>query len=225
MTSLYRVIICCHIVIIWVMLLFKGSKPELASLQCLLTYFSVDHPWLLVSCLSSHQLYWYFTRVGLRRSPLTSYWKVFPYRRWHLALRTGLEPHPSPIFIIDRSPCAQHRSILWVFDWVVSLVFDISLHYHTLGFMQYLGFHLTLLVDTSPLCQLSLLVGSKGFYHVLATSCCHAERVNLADKTNLPRSLRLSSDKQDNWEQSFSKHAFTIQEIKYLDPTCSPTLL
>ena len=26
---------------------------------------------------------------------------------------------------------------------------------------------------------------------------CHAERVNLADKTNLPRSLRLSSDKQD----------------------------
>jgi len=27
---------------------------------------------------------------------------------------------------------------------------------------------------------------------------CHAERVNLADKTNLPRSLILSSDKQDN---------------------------
>ena len=39
---------------------------------------------------------------------------------------------------------------------------------------------------------------------------CQAERVDSADTTNLPRSLRLSSDKQDKQEQSFSKHAFTI---------------
>ena len=102
-----------------------------------------------------------------------------PYRRRHLALRTGLEPHPGPIFIIDRSPCAQHRSVSWVFDWVVSLVFDISIHYHTLGFVQYLGFHLTLLVDTSPLCRLSLLVGSEGFCRALATSCVRRKRTSV----------------------------------------------
>ena len=36
---------------------------------------------------------------------------------------------------------------------------------------------------------------------------CHAERVIFADKPNLPRTLRLSSDKQDKQEQSFSKYA------------------
>lgn len=35
-----------------------------------------------------------------------------------------------------------------------------------------------------------------------------AERVVCADTTNLPRSLRLSSDKQDKKEQSFSKYTF-----------------
>ncbi len=60
----------------WFMLLFKGSKSDLASSRCLLTYFSVGHPLLSVSCLSSHQLYWSFTRAGLRRSPLTSCWWV-----------------------------------------------------------------------------------------------------------------------------------------------------
>ena len=60
----------------WVVLLFKGSKPKSASLQCLLTYFSVGHPWLSVSCFSSHQLYWSFARANLRRSPLTSCWRV-----------------------------------------------------------------------------------------------------------------------------------------------------
>ena len=54
---------------------------------------------------------------------------------------------------------------------------------------------------------------------------CQAEIVDSADTTNLPRSLRLSSEKQDKQEQSFSKHAFTIREIKSLDPTCNPTLL
>ena len=58
-----------------------------------------------------------------------------PYQRRHLALRTSLEPQPGPIFIIGRSPCAQHRSVSWVFDWVVSLVFDVSLHYYTHGFL------------------------------------------------------------------------------------------
>ena len=62
---------------------------------------------------------------------------------------------------------------------MVSLVFDISLHYHTLGFVQYLGFQLTLLVDTSPLCQLSLLVGSEGFCRVLATSCVRWKRASV----------------------------------------------
>ena len=58
-------------------------------------------------------------------------------------------------------------------------MFDVSLHYHTLGFVQYLGFHLTLLVDTSPLCQLSLLVGSEGFCRALATSCVHRKRTSV----------------------------------------------
>ena len=56
----------------------------------------------------------------------------FSYWLRQIAPRAYLEPLPGPIFIIDRSPCAQHRSISWVFDWVVSLVFDVSLHYHTL---------------------------------------------------------------------------------------------
>ena len=41
---------------------------------------------------------------------------------------------------------------------------------------------------------------------------CHAERVIFADKTNLPRSLRLSSDKQDKQEQSFSKHTLFYEK-------------
>ena len=41
------------------------------------------------------------------------------------------------------------------------------------------------------------------------TMCfCQAERVVCVDTTNLPRSLRLSSDKQDKKEQSFSKYTF-----------------
>ena len=41
---------------------------------------------------------------------------------------------------------------------------------------------------------------------------CHAERVIFADKPNLPRSLRLSSDKQDKQEQSFSKHTLFYEK-------------
>jgi len=58
-------------------------------------------------------------------------------------------------------------------------VFDISFHYQTLGFVECLGFHLTLLVDSLPLCQLSLLVGSEGFYHALATSCVHRKHASV----------------------------------------------
>lgn len=103
----------------------------------------------------------------------------YPYWLRQIALRADWEQYPGPIFIIDRSPCAQHWSISWVFYWVVSLVFDINVHYHRLGFMQCLGFHLTLLVDSSPLCQLSLLVDSEGFYRALATSCVHWKRASV----------------------------------------------
>ena len=41
---------------------------------------------------------------------------------------------------------------------------------------------------------------------------CHAERVIFADKPNLPRSLRLSSDKQTKQEQSFSKHTLFYEK-------------
>ena len=58
-------------------------------------------------------------------------------------------------------------------------MFDIIIHYHTLGFVQYLGFHLTLLVDTSPLCRLSLLVGSEGFFRALATSCVRRKHTSV----------------------------------------------
>ena len=58
-------------------------------------------------------------------------------------------------------------------------MFDVSLHYHTLGFVRYLGFHLTLLVDTPPLCQLTLLVGSEGFCRALATSCVRRKRTSV----------------------------------------------
>ena len=93
------------------------------------------------------------------------------YSKEHISPRVGLKSHPSLVCIIDRWPCAQHQLVLWVFDWVISLLFNVILHYHTLGFVQYLGFYLTLLVDSSPLFHLSLLVGSEGFCHVLATSC------------------------------------------------------
>ena len=92
------------------------------------------------------------------------------YRLRNIALRINLEPHLGPIYIIDRWPCAQHLIIimgLWLSD------FPCVRHQLTLshlGFMQYLDFHLTLSVDISPLCQLSLLVGSKGFCRAVASS-------------------------------------------------------
>ena len=88
-----------------------------------------------------------------------------------IPLRVNLEPHPSHIYIIDRWPCAQHLIIIMGL-WLSG--FPYVRRQHTLshlGFMQYLDFHLTLSVDFSPLCQLSLLVGSEGFFCALASSC------------------------------------------------------
>ena len=93
------------------------------------------------------------------------------HRLWHIALRVNLEPHPSPIYIIDRWPCAQHLIIIM---GLLLSGFPCVRRQHTLshmGFVQYLDFHLTLSVDISPLCQLSLLVGLDGFYRALASSC------------------------------------------------------
>ena len=54
---------------------------------------------------------------------------------------------------------------------------------------------------------------------------CHAERVIFADKPNLPRSLRLSSDKQTKQEQSFSKHTLFYENSNVFDLTLGPTLV
>ena len=168
--NLYRVIICCHIVTLSHAFV-QGNLAWVSLSAVSLDSFQLTIPGC--QCLFYHHI----SCIGPLLVPVWEclHWllagRSCPYPWRHLSLRTSLELHPGPIFIIDRSPCAQHQLVSWVFDWVVSLVFDISLHYHTLGFMQYLGFHLTLLVDASPLCQLSLLVGSNGFCHAPATSC------------------------------------------------------
>ena len=170
--NLYRVIICCH--------------SHIESCSCS-RKVSLSRPlygvsWLIFQSAIPGCQYHVYHHISYIGPLLMLVWEGFhwilaggscPDQQRHLAMRTGLELHLGPIFIIDRSPCAQHLSTLWVFDWVVSLVFNIHFHYHTLEFVQYIGFHLNLLVDTSPLCQLSLLVGSEGFCHALATSCVH----------------------------------------------------
>ena len=97
------------------------------------------------------------------------------YWLWHIALRVNLEPHPGP----NRWPCAHHLIIimgLWLSGFpCVQLQHTLS----HVGFMHYLDFHLTLSVDISPLCQLSLLVGSEGFFRALASSCACRKRTSV----------------------------------------------
>ena len=54
---------------------------------------------------------------------------------------------------------------------------------------------------------------------------CHAERVIFADKPNLPRSLRLSSDKQTKQELSFSRYKSFYDNSNVFDLTLGPTLV
>ena len=54
---------------------------------------------------------------------------------------------------------------------------------------------------------------------------CHVERVIFADKTNLPRSLRLSSDKQTKQELSFSRYTSFYKNSNVLDLTLGPMLV
>ena len=101
------------------------------------------------------------------------------YRLRHIALRANLEPHPGPISIIDRWPCAQHLIIimgLWLSGFPCVRCQHKLSH---LGFVKYIDFHLTLSVDISPLCQLSLLVGSEGFFCALASSCACWKRTSV----------------------------------------------
>jgi len=51
---------------------------------------------------------------------------------------------------------------------------------------------------------------------------CHAERVNFAGKTDLPRNEGFSSDKQNSQALSFPKYAFKIKATRCLRLTFSP---
>jgi len=54
---------------------------------------------------------------------------------------------------------------------------------------------------------------------------CHTESVILADKSNLPRSLRLSNDKQTKQELSFSRYTSFYENSNVFDLTLGPTLV
>ena len=155
------------------------SKPESAILRCLLIHYSVGLPGL-VSIFFYHIRCFGLFLVLVWEGP---HWLLaggfVSYQLRHISLRSNLEPHPGPISIIDRWPCAQHLIIIMGL-WLSG--FPCVRRQHTLshlGFVQYLDFHLTLSVDFSPLCQLSLLVGSEGFFRALASSCARRKRTSV----------------------------------------------
>ena len=65
---------------------------------------------------------------------------------------------------------------------------------------------------------------TKALDDILSSQRCHAERVNFADKTDLPRKQGFSSDKQNNQALSFPKYAFKIKATRCLRHTFSPTM-
>jgi len=100
----------------WVVLLFKGSKPKSASLCCPLTYFLSAI--LGCQCHVCHHISCIGPLLVLVWEGL--HWLLaggcYPYRRQHIALRAGLEPHHSPISVFYRSPCARCREVKLVKD-------------------------------------------------------------------------------------------------------------
>lgn len=124
MTNLYKVIIFYHVVT--VELWFCSRDVNLGQLLCGVSWPIFQS--VIPSC--QHNFHYHIKYIG----PLLMlvweglHWllarRSFSYQLRQTALRADLESHPSPIFIIDRSPYAQNQSISWVFDWVVFLLFD-----------------------------------------------------------------------------------------------------
>ena len=179
---LHNRLIQCHFLLPWssrVVLLFKGSLAwvghSAVSLDSLFSRPSRSCQYHVLS----HQMFWSSARAGLRRSPLTSCRRVCLLSTTTHCYESKPRAAPWAYFHHDRWPHAQHLIIIMGL-WLSG--FPCVRRQHTLshlGFVQYLDFHLTLSVDFSPLCQLSLLVGSEGFFRALASSCARRKRTSV----------------------------------------------
>ena len=130
--------------------IIDSIHPDLSI--CLMILFKgylstcVDHSSELLTLHAGHTL-----SLSQNHMKLQSYcapWSYFPH--WQVTLKLA----------IDIS--------LLVTDQVVSLVFDDKKSIHRLGFVQCVGFHQTLLVESSHLLVV-FIIGcySKGLFHVL----------------------------------------------------------